>query len=364
MDSLVIYFFAFICSSIMAGIYQKIRGNKIIWIALISLPVFLLQAFRYYVGTDYKAYISLYYSISLGPNDFYFKRYLREPLYLLQNIITKIIFDDYTGLFIITSLVECILIFYIIDYYKDKISMSLAYFLYYCISFPHFLNAERQGVAAVLVWLSYRFLEEKKLVKFMICIILAAMMHNTAIIMISLLVAYYLTKTKVKVKDNNVRNYFLMCLAIVVVINFRSLFDLLSSLIKPLEKYSIYIYSGWKGMSLGFVIPYLLVLPFLLLDFFRRNKIFQKKELLYIYYLGCIVIIISAIVDYGNRVLLYTDFSCILLICFACKELVKESKVNWLIKPIYSILGIVYFVSMYYVVGCDEIFPYNSLLFK
>ncbi len=364
MMSLLIYYSSFFISIIFSAIYQKRVQNKdypkvikVLWAFLIMFPVIIIQGFRFNVGTDYYAYSVLYKEIVKGPNNYYFLSYLKEPLYLLENYIAFWLFGSSKALYFINAIIEGCFLFLFFDYYKNKINMSMAYTCCYFIVYPHFFNAERQGVAVVIVWFAIRYIAEKKFIKYLILILLASCFHNTALICLPL---YFLNSLK-KILRN--RKWWIPIIIIVVFFIWqgRNIFLFISNYIGFLNNYGGFLLTSADEISFAFVLPFLFVLPCFL---FYRNLLKNEKYnniYLYLYFTDIILLCLSAIFAFGNRMLMYTDISIILLIAFTCKSFFsKKNKITFTL--LFSILATTYFYIVYFYVGCDQIFPYNTIL--
>ncbi len=361
-DSLILYYSVFGFSVLASALYQKRAQNnvsilkKIIYFLLIVSPVIAMQSYRYNVGTDYHAYNVLFSEIIKGPGNFYWNNYLKEPLYLLENIISYKLFGDCIGLFLINAVMESVFIFFTFDYFKEKISMPLCYMLCYFMVYPSFFNAERQAVAVVIVWFSLRFLIEKKLIKYLICVIIAACFHNTAVICLFLYLIHYIKK----ILSNK---YFLIiggtALAF-VLFRLKEFVNFIMRVVPKLNLYQRYLLDSYQSTSAAFLIPVLMLLPCI---FFV--KILKKNEkynviYLYLYIIDVCVLISSNIVAYGTRFMMYFNISVIILISMTFQSLRKQFN-RLFVFVAYCVAVLIYFYLLYYVTGCDQIFPYQTL---
>lgn len=161
------------------------KNNKKVYIifALLSmLPLLLVSALRYDVGTDYSfRYAPDYINIANGGNV--------SNLEILFKTLIKIclLFTcSYQSIFIVTSIFIIVPIFLLI-YKKSKYPLiSILIFVIGAFYFES-LNLVRQYLSMVIILCSYPLLVDKKIVKWLLCVILAAMLHKTSLLAIMLL---------------------------------------------------------------------------------------------------------------------------------------------------------------------------------
>lgn len=181
---MLIYLLGFFISLLFLWLSQKkakTEKAKIIFRILAVLPLFLISALRYDVGTDYiKRYTNDYLAMAQGkqiPNleiGFQFIDYLCL-------LVTK---EPYL-LFWITSLI--ILAIFFITMYKESKDVLLSATIFFLAGyFFGSLNLVRQYIAMGFLLIAYQFLlkENKKqsYLGFAICIILALFMHSSSIV--------------------------------------------------------------------------------------------------------------------------------------------------------------------------------------
>ncbi|MCM1461037.1 MAG: EpsG family protein [Bacteroides sp.] len=361
-NSLILYYSVFGCSILASFMYQQRAQNtkflyrKVFYFLLVTLPVIIMQAFRYNVGTDYHAYNVLFSEIIKGPNNYVYKSYHKEPLYLLENIISYKLFGDSTGLFLINAIIECVFIFLALDYFKDKISMPMGYVLCYFMIYPSFFNMERQAVATAIVWFSLRFLVEKKFIKFMICILVAACFHNTAIIALALYLIHYIRKV---LSDKRVW-VIIGVIVLIIVFRLKEITVFVMNIIPRLAVYNLYVLDSNQGVSMAFISQVLLLLPCLIfLSSLKKNEGYTNIYI-YLYLIDVMILVIASFTAYGIRLMTYFNISIIILISMTCNSL-KNKANRMFIKSAYVIALMVYFYLLFYVTGTHEIFPYQIL---
>ncbi|PYF03256.1 EpsG family protein [Ureibacillus chungkukjangi] len=178
------------------GLGRQIKQKNIVYLTLTFGLFTLLAALRSsIVGNDTDVYISLFNSISLtGDVSNFFWRYEKGYLYL--NKLLSLITTNPQIIIIISS----IIIMYGSARYIYKYSQIpwLSVFLFFTLGYYGMsMNTIRLNIAIVIVLLSYDFLRERRLVKFVITVILASLFHRTAIVF---LLAWPITKLKFNFK--------------------------------------------------------------------------------------------------------------------------------------------------------------------
>lgn len=179
-----IYIITFFITIALIWIAQnKIKNKKlkILLLILAVIPMFLVSAFRYNLGTDYtKRYVADYKTLAKGKDVKNLEIGFKAIDYLCL-FFTK---EPYL-LFIITSLIILAIIFEVIYKKSANTILSIAIFFLGGYFFGS-LNLVRQYIAISLILLGYQFLVSKNkkraYIGFTICAILAFLMHSSSII--------------------------------------------------------------------------------------------------------------------------------------------------------------------------------------
>ena len=172
-----------ICALIEENLYSDAEKRKIFIFAL--LPVYCLLAFKdASIGGDTASYLGSYETLAkfhdLSSLDMWgYKRI--EWGYKMYLMMLTSIFSDSQYLLIISSLIECLALYYFIN--KTSTNKSLALFFFVSMGFFQFaMSGIRQTLAICIVLLSYRFIVQKKLWKFAIVVLLAMQFHKSAVV--------------------------------------------------------------------------------------------------------------------------------------------------------------------------------------
>ena len=184
------------------------------------LVLFFIAGFRYGLETDYWTYYHEFYGLSSRELEFTFN--------LLMQAV-KVIANDYNFFLIIFSLITLGLKYKSFSKYRFCFSVLLIYYVRFYVQFD--LNAIRQGLAIAIVFFALEQLNKNDLKKFFILVIIAATIHNSALV---LLVLPLLRKIKISTVG--------MIISLAAAIVFRLMF--LDKLIINYSKYLQFVFSS------------------------------------------------------------------------------------------------------------------------
>lgn len=174
----VIFFFSTLLSALSSR-----YGKQILLFTFFIL--FIFAAIRYGYGNDYFSYKEIYNLINAN-NDVY-----TEPLY---NQINKLC-PSFEYVVVISSICSILPAYYLISRYVCKTYQWLSVFIF--VFNPYIflmgLSAIRQTMALSLFIIAINFSKNKRILPYIVCIILAVLIHESAII---LLPFYFLANKK------------------------------------------------------------------------------------------------------------------------------------------------------------------------
>lgn len=199
----MIYVFGTICSMFFSYIavnlyrrrnYYRENGitTPIIWSRIFCflsvLPLTIISAVRYGVGTDFYSYSKIYRNIDSSNVEVGFK--------LFVNILRKVS-EDPQIFFVVTSIMVCVLYFVMI--YKESESPVYSILLF-VLTRDYFrsMNGVRQYMAIVVVLLSLPYVKRKEWKKVAIFVLIAASFHISALVFV---VFYIFGQYKIQMKQ-------------------------------------------------------------------------------------------------------------------------------------------------------------------
>ncbi len=197
-NSLLFYIFAFSGSSYLMGFArQNQRPNTFFYnlIILCALFIPIFTAGYRSCGTDTIQYIYSYIKyIDFSWAEIIEKMSTGESGHLL---LTKLLgYLSHTRLYLATYAAITVILVYSVTTKLKKDSVAMSMLVFFFVFFSSSFNIMRQYMAIAIVAYSFRFIFEKKLIRFILTVLLAATFHTSAIIIIPL---YFLWTKKDKI---------------------------------------------------------------------------------------------------------------------------------------------------------------------
>lgn len=203
---MLVYLGLFLVIIILDLIMKPSSGqkNKLIYILIVSILLVLVSGLRHYsIGADTLSYVSDFQkhaNDSLGTvlqemKDVYFygETSSRDPGYGLFRIFVGHFTTNGTIFLLVVALIFTGAMSYSI--YKNSHYPGISYVLYVALFFSFYgITGIRQTLAtAICTFVGYEFIKRKQLLKFIICVLLAAMLHRSALLY---LLFYFLSNRK------------------------------------------------------------------------------------------------------------------------------------------------------------------------
>lgn len=263
-----------------------------------------------------------------------------ERGYIIFNKFVSCIWNDKQFFLAVCALVSVAPVIYVI--YQKSHNAIFSYYIY--MGLPSFLmlfSGIRQSIAIGVCFLSFSFIEDKKLIKFILSVFIAYLFHFTSIIC---LLAYPLYHIKV----NNLGRVFSLALLPIIYLFRYPLFSLLSPIFKdevlPDD-------NGAITLLLIFVLIYVFCIIFA-----RKEK--QVNGLLNLFYLACVCQIFSGIYSTAMRVGYYFMIFAILLIPHIIEKLRENTKIKVILTFVTSIAFILFGLYLLYNSTFAQAYPY------
>lgn len=199
------------------GSYREVFGSEekkktILWIA--GFLIVIAVGFRVNVGADYPVYKMLFrdFSIYATYGDVWNKALFRPntmEIEWLFVLINKIIFDFGFPFYVVTLIMAIITVSLKFSaIYRDVEFPALAALFYFMpIMFFEDSGQMRQGIGIAISVASFRFIKERNLPIFLLCMYIALGFHKTSIMFLP---AYWL----VKIPMNSKRIFWVLILAV------------------------------------------------------------------------------------------------------------------------------------------------------
>lgn len=366
LESFLIYFVTFGISILFCSLYEFLykKNNynelplliKTGLLIFVMLPPVFISTIRYGLGTDYFRYVLMYENIAYGQFEYTWKMYGNEPLSFAINKLAFVFFDSEIGMFFISALIINLFLILGLDYFKKNISMSMGLFIFYMFLFNFGLNGVRQAMAMSIVFFAFRFLIEKRILSYMLFIIVATLFHNSAIIAL----IFYLFTIKRKRFINKTYNFVYYLGILLTPILLVALIDLAATL-PIVENYAKYIGDLSFSFNIGFLLR---VLPILLpIIIFKKSIVSINKSYETIINISLLNIPFQYLVYYtewGHRLALYTNFTYVILVPLLIKSMRKQEykAITWFY---YVFLFLTIYISDYLINNYQEVYPFRSI---
>lgn len=311
--------------------------QKKIKLSFVCIILFIFSALRFDIGTDF----NVYYKVTSGIID------IRENNYMLFEPFNVIIikYGYYLNTpqfyFVVTSFVTITLIFKTIYNYSYSSTLSSICFIGFPMFYLETLNIVRQFAAMSIILYSLKYIYNKNILKFSICIICASLFHVTAIIGFVLYISNW------KIISRKI-NFFLIIISfftgkvILVILSYFSSFS----------KVAYYLKSQEQGYF--FVFLAILLIGMLNLIFYSKlvNKDSRNRILINIFNFGlCVFIIFQQLPVFAGRFAFYFLLFLILLLPEYIRIFKQKS---FLLITLYSVFVFLFFIRIWY----------SDLLFK
>jgi hypothetical protein len=281
-SSLLFYFILLSLSALLMKYGLKIKSRAYIYLSLI-IPI-TIGSFRYNVGTDYGTYSSIYQEMShLSYYQFFNSvQPIHEVGFFTIIKISQWLSNGPQLMFALSSLLTIGFIYLALNRYKLK-HTALIYFLYLFMIFPTTLNAARQCIALSISFYAISYISEKKLIKYIFWLVVAALFHTSALILLPI---YFVPR--IFNPDNRQKiSKYLIRLGIFSLL-LLTLLPIIIKLILSISLFSNYVkYETLVSVSSNNTF-YLYLLIYLILLVFIKNYIYINKNnyiyiLIYIY---------------------------------------------------------------------------------
>lgn len=321
------------------------------------LPLYIVSAIRYLVGTDYATtYKSIYLSVySLG----YHFQLTGENLYKLLNRIAIIYSgSDYVGVFPISSLLVCVFIFVALK--KQSINFGFSILLWIISGFYFWsFNGVRQSIAISIFIFSIQYIYKRKPIKYFLLILISAGFHTTGFLYLPF---YFINKFRINVK-------IMLAFAFVSSLFSESILRFayfVTSRIPVFNVYAVrYLDSSKYDSDIGASISHFIInLAFWML-FVVIKEIYDKKRInsnIWINFQS-IALAFSSLANVfpvANR--LTRLFEIVLVLSIPCMTKLVTNKTLRLIINVSIIVCFCLYVSItFFVLGYHDILPYRTI---
>lgn len=312
----------------------------------VAIPI-LVAGLRQDVGTDFTSYLVEYNAATQSGS------YLEASFNIIANISNSI-FGSPTFMFIVFSAMTVIPVMLALNKCSAirKEYRWIFWMLFLFIMFPQTLNLLRQGVSvAIGFYLIVSIVESRKLLSLshVVWLLLAVSFHTSAWILILVgYVAHLMNNTKKK----SIAAFIFVSSVMILVC-----FSILPQLLNILG-------GAWSGyldkdtISRGVIPRSLLILSILMICWKFRGTLKITNSYIALLWSGLLVSIGGLFVAYFERIGYYVTLLVPLLVLVVIAQNVSRNQIR-IVSLGVSVLALLYFIGVYYVMGSSDIFPYN-----
>ncbi|MYL30778.1 hypothetical protein GLW03_13255 [Halobacillus halophilus] len=355
--SLLLYLCVFIISALLISIGKKQNKKSFSPLTIIglSLPI-LMAAFRYGVGTDYFNYMREFNqskNVSIL-NYLQSNGVLEIGSFLINKLSVSI--NSYSFLLGIYSGLTLIAVYLSILEYKSKVPIGLSFFVFLCIYYPFSLNLMSQFLAIAIVAISFKYIFEKNVVKFITLTFIASLFHSTSLIMLPI---YFFWNKKQDGLVNKWKIIIVIIISMFFAYNYQIVLESISQL-KMFEQYDVYVDANKIGQNRDIFIKLIL---FVFVFLFRKQLIsYDQRNKLYILLLllNLIIGLTGFTSPWVKRVTLYFEIAQIFILP-SIIYIFYPLKDRVIVMFGISIYAMSYFVLVYYLLKQANVIPYRLM---
>ena len=334
------------------GNIRKINVSKLV-IPMATIPLLFFMSFRAInVGADTKQYVFVFNQISNISLFDLFKtntyavggryRLSFEYGYRLFNKLVSYFSTDGQAITVANS----ILIIFLLSLLIKKRSMhpALSIWLYITLGvFQTEMNMSRNAIAILICYLSLQFIKEKKLVKYILCVLIATLFHTSSILFIPL----YWIVDKVKLTPKLMRK--ILIIAIVLGFGFSIVRQfLITSLPFGYGRYLIGNNTKLESLAVGVMHLLLVLLTWIMMDRAKKSEAIQAETIgIWMFTANIFFFCIGYDVHYAVRMAaLFGPYLIILIPNLLMKGIETENKRFNAIVIIIILTGITYILRL------------------
>lgn len=179
--TILFYIFIIIVSMLLMHFADK-KNSRFLLVILILLLSCVI-GFRYYVGKDFGNYVNAYQIISKQSSIVQARKwYTIEESYYYLSFISKALMGNFQFIFIFYGFFTTLFFMLGIWYFRREINVDWAMMYYLTTFFFGIFNTIRQFLAMAIVFFAFRYVIEKKWIRYFIAVGIAALFHNSAIV--------------------------------------------------------------------------------------------------------------------------------------------------------------------------------------
>lgn len=320
----------------------------------------IFAGLRYDVGTDFGNYDYQMNSLRQMSWSQVFEINNMELGYVTIVKFLTIFFSNPLIFGIISALTLAIVIYTLLTQYQHM-DCGMMYFIYLFQYYFSSYNIMRQNMALAIVFFSYKYIYEHNFKRFILVVLFAASIHYSALVFV---LAYFLWNKPQKVQVKNGGKLLIGIVVVLVVLNFRKIIVLLSSLGIPYISKFLYLLNDSSTAKNRDIIVSILILAV----FWLLRGMLKKENNTNYYMVGLFAINVAIgftgfYTPFFKRCALYYEITQIILMSKIPKIAVTKMQryvLRWGIMICYVCL----FILSAYILGQAHLIPYQTIFEK
>jgi transmembrane protein EpsG len=245
----------------------KAKWNTFFFLLAVLIPA-VVAGLRYKTGTDYSSYKQLYEEIAAYGHSISTPKL--ELGFVLICRVCNVIGIGFQGMLFLIAFITYYYSLKAIKSYENHLSIGLAYFIYLLFYFQPSFNLIRQAAAMSITLYSISILKDGKMVKCVLYILIASLIHSSAVVILMPICIYLLYVSRLPTHYKTI-GIVILC---IIMIFYDKLFSFATEIMPFLARYNGYIdKSGLKDFGLSIFIRY----GFILIPFFAVYRKYKKE---------------------------------------------------------------------------------------
>lgn len=381
------YVLCFSLSCYFTKIASKYRNKRLEYtffsILALLFPCILAAVRDASIGTDVGVYgnITFYRSLQMDFTDYIASRG-GEYLYLVIVYLCSHSFGTLQFQYFVFQAMTIVPIYCTLQRKKNNRYAWVGMLVYYLMLFPYSLNLMRQCIAIALLFWGFKYIQERKLFKYVALVIIATMFHTTALVALVVYPIYILMSTsneeiknwswykkhsnsiivKIGNKYGKIMSWLIILLSIVLLTQFSKLITLLYQYSS--EDYSHFYNQIINSSRLPIIREYvILVIPIFTMYFINRNYFERNdREIRALFTLSAMGVILYQAAKISAETYRMSLYFCIFLPLFVMRMLsYKKDARNRMVWITIIVLCLSMFWYKFFVIEkwC-QIYPYTS----
>lgn len=296
---------------------ESTKHRKIFILLGLLFPC-LLAGFRAItVGSDTNGYvIGLYNLVKKSENlfDYFYLSNgwygIKDYAYLFITFISSRLLNNFHALLFLIELFVIVPIYMALDISKkSKKDVILGMCIFFLFMYNVTFNMARQGIAISFSILGLAYVTKNKKIPAILCLIIAYLFHNTALITIFIYLAYYFITSKKRESTKQFVLLLVYIITIVLVFEYKNIVYLLYN--TGIYRHGIQYIYRFRKLDFSFIDTFLYL--FMLIMIVLNKKYLIEKGINYKFYLflaieSLILLQLGAFVQYMERVSFYTFY--------------------------------------------------------